>query len=78
MDEYDTGEENFNGEKTCLENVSIGNYSLLEGKDRCPNLAEKSIEKLGFRMVLYIFIFIINIFAQSTLSNIYTCNWPTE
>ena len=67
MDDYDTGEQNFNGDKICLQNISIGNYYLLEDQDRCPNLAEKSFEKLVFRIVLYLFIFIINVILVNIL-----------
>ena len=67
LDDYDTGEQNFDGDKICLQNLSIGNYSLLEDQDRCPNLAEKSFEKLVFRIVLYLFIFIINVILVNIL-----------
>ena len=47
--------------------ISIGNYSLLESEDRCPNLAEKSFEKLVFRIVLYLMIFVINVILVNIL-----------
>ena len=70
LDDYDSGKQDFNGDKICLQldqTSSIGNYSLLEDQDRCPNLAEKSIEKLVFRIVLYLFIFIINVILVNIL-----------
>ena len=30
MEDYDTGEQDFDGNKVCLENVSNGNYSWVE------------------------------------------------
>ena len=51
-----------------LRNHSIEpNDSLLEGKDRCPNLNEKSGEQFAFRFVLYLVIFITNVMLVNIL-----------
>ena len=67
LDDYDSGEQDFNGDKICLQDLSIENYSLLEDQDRCPNLAEKSFQKLVFRIVLYLMIFVINVILVNIL-----------
>ena len=41
--------------------------SLLEGKDRCPNLDEKSFAQFAFRVVLYLVIFTINVILVNIL-----------
>ena len=54
MEDFDSAEQNFEGEKICLENIHMGNYSMLEGEDRCPSLVEKSSAQFVFRVVLYL------------------------
>ena len=67
MDDYDTGEQDFDGEKICLQNINMTNYGLLEGEDRCPNLVEKSPDQFLFRIVLYLVIFTINVILVNIL-----------
>ena len=67
MEDIDSGEQNFDGDKICLENINIGNYSMLEGEDRCPSLAEKSSAQFMFRVVLYLVMFIINVILLNVL-----------
>ena len=67
MEDYDTVETNFDGEKICIQNIVAGNYSLLEGEDRCPSLAEKSVAQFLFRIVLYLVIFTINVILVNIL-----------
>ena len=57
----------------CLQWFDLRNHSiepndnLLEGKDRCPNLNEKSGEQFAFRFVLYLVIFITNVMLVNIL-----------
>ena len=67
MEDYDTGEKNFDSEKICIQNIGFGNYSLLAGEDRCPSLVEKSAAQFLFRMVLYLVIFTINVILVNIL-----------
>ena len=67
MEDYDTGETDFNGDKICLQNIQWGNYSSLKGEDRCPNLKEKSLAQFSFRVVLYLVIFTINVILVNIL-----------
>ena len=67
MEDYDTGEQNFDSDKICLQNINMGNYSLLEGEDRCPSLVEKSLAQFLFRVVLYLVIFTINVILVNIL-----------
>ena len=67
MEDYDTGETNFDGENICIQNIVSGNYSLLEGEDRCPSLVEKSAAQFLFRIVLYLVIFTINVILVNIL-----------
>ena len=73
MEDMDTAEQDFNGDKICQSNITIMNYADLVENDRCPNLVEKSAEQFIFRVVLYFVIFamnfiLINIFI-GTISN---------
>ena len=73
MEDMDTAEQDFNGDKICQSNITIMNYADLEENDRCPSLVEKSAEQFIFRVVLYFVIFtmnfiLINIFI-GTISN---------
>ena len=45
----------------------MGNYSMLEGEDRCPSLIEKSSAQIVFRVVLYLVMFIINVIFVNVL-----------
>ena len=67
MEDFDSAEQNFEGEKICLENINMGNYSMLEENDRCPSLVEKSWSQLLFRFVLYCVMFIINVILLNVL-----------
>ena len=67
MEDFDSAEQNFEGEKICLENINMGNYSILEGEDRCPSLVEKSSAQFVFRVVLYLVMFIINVILLNVL-----------
>ena len=67
MEDIDSGEQNFDGDKICLENIDMGNYSMLDGEDRCPSLVEKSSEQFMFRVVLYLVMFIINVILLNVL-----------
>ena len=67
MEDIDSGEQNFDGDKICLENINMSNYSLLEGEDRCPSLVEKSSAQFLFRIVLYLVMFIINVILLNVL-----------
>ena len=67
MEDFDSAEQNFDGDKICLENINIGNYSMLEGEDRCPSLVEKSSAQFVFRIVLYLVMFIINVILLNVL-----------
>ena len=67
MEDFDSAEQNFEGEKICLENINIGNYSMLEGEDRCPSLVEKSSAQFMFRVVLYMVMFAINVILVNVL-----------
>ena len=67
MEDFDSAEQNFEGDKICLENINIGNYSMLEGEDRCPSLVEKSSAQFMFRAVLYLVMFIINVILLNVL-----------
>ena len=70
MEDYDTGAQDFNGDKTCLQNITMGpdgNYGMLESSDRCPNLVEKSAAQFLFRVVLYLVIFTINVILVNIL-----------
>ena len=67
MEDFDSAEQNFEGEKICLENINMGNYSMLEGEDRCPSLVEKSSAQFMFRVVLYLVMFIINVILLNVL-----------
>ena len=67
MEDFDSAEQNFEGEKICLENINIGNYSMLDGEDRCPSLVEKSSAQFMFRIVLYLVMFAINVFLLNVL-----------
>ena len=67
MEDFDSAEQNFEGEKICLENINMGNYSMLEGEDRCPSFVEKSLEQFVFRVVLYLVMFIINVILLNVL-----------
>ena len=67
MEDIDSAEQNFEGEKICLEITSMGNYSMLEGEDRCPSLVEKSSAQFMFRVVLYLVMFIINVILLNVL-----------
>ena len=67
MEDFDSAEQNFEGEKICLENIHMGNYSMLEGEDRCPSLVEKSSAQFVFRVVLYLVMFIINVILLNVL-----------
>ena len=67
MEDFDSAESNFEGEKICLENINMGNYSMLDGEDRCPSLVEKSSAQFMFRVVLYLVMFIINVILLNVL-----------
>ena len=67
MEDFDTGAQDFNGDKTCLGNITMGNYSSLESSDRCPNLVEKSLAQFLFRVVVYLVIFTINVILVNIL-----------
>ena len=67
MEDFDSAEQNFEGEKICLENIIIGNYSMLEGEDRCPSLVKKSSAQFMFRVVLYLVMFAINVILLNVL-----------
>ena len=67
MEDIDSGEQNFDGDKICLENINMSNYSLLDGEDRCPSLVEKSSAQFMFRVVLYLVMFIINVILLNVL-----------
>ena len=67
MEDFDSAEQNSEGEKICLENINIGNYSMLDGEDRCPSLVEKSSAQFMFRVVLYLVMFIINVILLNVL-----------
>ena len=67
MEDFDTGAQDFEGEKICMRNISMTNYNELEGNDRCPNLAEKSLEQFLFRVVIYLVIFTINVILVNIL-----------
>ena len=67
MEDFDSAEQNFEGEKICLENINMGNYSMLEGQDRCPSFVEKSFPQFLFRFVLYCVMFIINVVLLNVL-----------
>ena len=67
MDDLDTAEQDFNGDKICQSNITITNYADLEGNDRCPSLVEKSAEQFIFRVVLYGVIFTINLILVNIL-----------
>ena len=67
MEDIDSGEQNFDGDKICLENINMSNYSLLEGEDRCPSLVEKSSAQFVFRVVLYLVMFTINVILVNVL-----------
>ena len=45
----------------------MGNYSMLEGEDRCPSFVEKSSAQFVFRVVLYLVMFIINVILLNVL-----------
>ena len=45
----------------------MGNYSMLEGQDRCPSFVEKSSAQFVFRVVLYLVMFIINVILLNVL-----------
>ena len=67
MEDFDTGAQNFEGNKICMQNISMDNYNELEGNDRCPNLAEKSLDQFLFRVVIYLVIFTINVILVNIL-----------
>ena len=67
MEDFDSAEQNFEGEKICVENINMGNYSMLEGEDRCPSFVEKSSAQFVFRVVLYLVMFIINVILLNVL-----------
>ena len=67
MEDIDSGEQNFDGDKICLENINMSNYSLLEGEDRCPSFVEKSSAQFVFRVVLYLVMFTINVILVNVL-----------
>ena len=67
MEDFDSAEQNFEGEKICLENINMGNYSKLEEEDRCPSFVEKSSQQFLFRVVLYCVMFIINVILLNVL-----------
>ena len=60
-------EDSAEGEKICLENINMGNYSMLDGEDRCPSLVEKSSAQFVFRIVLYLVMFTINVILLNVL-----------
>ena len=60
MEDLDTAEQDFNGDKICQSNITSINYADLAENDRCPSLVEKSAEQFIFRVVLYFVIFIMN------------------
>ena len=45
----------------------MGNYSKLEGEDRCRSFVEKSWSQFLFRVVLYCVMFIINVILVNVL-----------
>ena len=61
MEDLDTAEQDFNGDKICQSNITIMNYADLVENDRCPSLVEKSVEQFIFRVVLYLVIFTVNL-----------------
>lgn len=77
MEDYDTGEEDFYGNKICIQNITMDNiteqnkthhnYDELEGRDRCPSLTEKSAGQFSFRVLLYLVIFTMNVIAVNIL-----------
>ena len=75
MEDLDTGKQNFDSEKICLQNITIDrnstmdyhHYSELEGEDRCPSLAEKSPSQFFFRLVLFGVMFTINVILVNVL-----------
>ena len=67
MEDFDSTEQNFDGDKICLENINMSNYGLLEGEDRCPSFVEKSSAQFVFRVVLYLVMFIINVILLNVL-----------
>ena len=75
MEDLDTGKQNFDSEKICLQNITIDrnstmdyhHYSELEGEDRCPSLVEKSPSQFFFRFVLFVVMFTINVILVNVL-----------
>ena len=67
MEDFDSAEQNFDGDKICLGNINMSNYSMLDGEDRCPSLVEKSSAQFMFRVVLYLVMFIINVILLNVL-----------
>ena len=67
MEDFDSAEQNFEGDKICLEDINMGNYSMLDGEDRCPSLVEKSSAQFVFRIVLYLVMFMINVVFLNVL-----------
>ena len=67
MEDLDTAEQDFNGDKICQSNITITNYADLEENDRCPSLVEKSAEQFIFRVLLYVVIFTINLILINIL-----------
>ena len=75
MEDFDSAEQNFEGKKMCLENINMGNYSMLEGEDRCPSLVEKSSAQFMFRVVLYLVMFTINVILVNVLIGQLSITW---
>ena len=77
IESFDTGEEDFDGKKTCLTNITLEktnslnttfhSYTELEGRSRCPNLTDKSADQFLFRIALYLVLFGINVILINIL-----------
>ena len=78
MEDIDTGKQNFDSEKICLQNIIMygdqdsvrmgtHNYAELADEDRCPSLAEKSPSQFFFRLVLFFVMFTINVILLNVL-----------
>jgi len=78
MEDFDSAEQNFEGEKMCLENINMGNYSMLQGEDRCPSLVEKSSAQFMFRVVLYLVMFTINVILVNVLIGQLSMTWERK
>ena len=75
MEDIDTGEQNFEGQKICLQNIAMDqnitmgyhSYSELKEKNKCPSLVEKSSAQFVFRVVVYLVMFTMNVILVNVL-----------